>query len=290
MGRAVHAILFVVAATSIGSASILVRLSNASPIACAFWRLAIAATILALVPTGEKVLWSMPRKHFINTLIAGFALAAHFVLWMDSLFRVSVAVSTTIVVLYPVHLAIIEFAKGEKPTHLEVMGIATSFLSVVLLAAYAQHSPVKDSFIGVAESFAASIAAAIYFYMGRASRRYMGIKEYSVATYASASIATLVYSFIAKDNVLAYLQKSWAWLLALAVVPMIGGHTTMNHLLKFYRSSTVTSIALAEPAIATTLATIILKESLEPIYIVSLALATAGTAIVIMTGRVYEKQ
>ncbi|MEM0026485.1 MAG: DMT family transporter [Ignisphaera sp.] len=284
MNRAIHVALFVVASISIGSASILVRLSNASPIACAFWRLVIAAIVLALIPTSEKMPRPIPHKHFLNTFIAGFALASHFALWMDSLFRVSVAVSTTIVVLYPVHLAIIEFLKGEKPTHLEVIGIATSFLSVVLLAAYTQHSPAKNSLVGVVESFAASIAAAVYFYIGRVSRKYMGIREYSVATYATASIIALTYSFIAKDDVLSYLQRSWVWLLALAIIPMIGGHTTMNYLLKFYKSSTVTSIALAEPAIATTLATIILKEPLEPIYVISLALATAGTATVLKVG------
>ncbi|MEM0311522.1 MAG: hypothetical protein QXF10_08780 [Ignisphaera sp.] len=57
MDRAIHLILFAVASISIGSASIFVRISNASPIACAFWRLSIASIILALLPTGKERYW-----------------------------------------------------------------------------------------------------------------------------------------------------------------------------------------------------------------------------------------
>lgn len=281
MDRAIHLILFAVASISIGSASIFVRISNASPIACAFWRLSIASIILSLLPTGKERCWPGLSKHILKPVMAGFALATHFVLWMDSLFRASVAVSTTIVVLYPIHLAIIEYMRGEKPSPISVAGIAMGFSSVALLSAYTLHNPAQNSFPGVLESFAASIAAAIYFYIGRASRMLMGVREYSVATYASASIIVLVYSLIAKDNVFSYLQKSWLWLLALAIVPMIGGHTTMNYLLKFYKSSTVTSIALAEPAIASTLAAIVLKEPIEHIHMTSLLLAVTGTGIVL---------
>ncbi|MDK6028673.1 DMT family transporter [Ignisphaera sp. 4213-co] len=282
MGKAVHVMLFIVASISIGLASIFIRLSNASPIACAFWRLLIASIIIAFSPSGStKHIFS---KHTLYPFLAGIALATHFVLWMDSLFRVSVAVSTTIVVLYPIHLAIVETLKGEKPSILEVAGIVMGFASVITLSLYTS-THVGGSLIGVAESFAASIAAAIYFYIGKISRKFMALKEYAVTAYASASITTLLYSFIAKDNVFSYIPKSWPWLLALAVVPMIGGHTTMNYLLKFYKSSTVTSIALAEPAIASALAVIILGENMTTIHGIALALAISGTWIVLKSSK-----
>ncbi|MEM4848896.1 MAG: EamA family transporter, partial [Ignisphaera sp.] len=79
--------------------------------------------------------------------------------------------------------------------------------------------------------------------------------------------------------VFVYLPKSWLWFLLLAIVPMLGGHTIMNYLLKFYRSSSVTSIALAEPVIASILAVLVFGEVVEVFHIVCLAIILIGIAI-----------
>jgi drug/metabolite transporter (DMT)-like permease len=62
---------------------------------------------------------------------------------------------------------------------------------------------------------------------------------------------------------------------------MVGGHTVMNYLLRFYKSSTVTSIALAEPVVASILAAAILRERIGFIEVTALAMAIAGVALVI---------
>lgn len=271
-------LLFALAAASIGSASIFVRLSMASPTACAFWRLFIASLLLVTFSRRVEV---ASLKKVAYPLIAGVALAAHFVLWMDSLFRVPVAVSTVIVVSYPIYLVAVELARGEKPRVTKVAGMAMGFLGVAILSMSVLESGAQASIIGVAESFIASIMVAVYFYTGRATRNAMKLGDYLLLTYSTASVVVLAYSFIIGDNVFSYLPRSWPWLLALAVVPMMGGHTTMNYLLRFYKASTVTSISLTEPITASILAAIILGEVLRPIHAAALLLAVAGLTLVV---------
>uniref|UniRef100_A0A7C4FHV9 DMT family transporter n=1 Tax=Ignisphaera aggregans TaxID=334771 RepID=A0A7C4FHV9_9CREN len=280
MVRKTHIPLYVLASLSIGVASILVRVSQASPAACAFWRLFIASLLLLAV-SGTSHAHALCSRKLLYPLVAGLALSAHFVLWMDSLFRVSVAVSTTIVVLYPVHLALVEVFRGEKVGLGVAVGIAMAFTAVVLLFSNSLAVSSLAGVLGAAEAFVASLAAAMYFYTGRLSRKRLSTAEYSSATYLIASLTTLAYSSAAGDNVFSYLQNSWPWLLALALVPMVGGHTVMNYLLKFYKSSTVTSIALAEPAVASILAAVILRERIGFIEVAALAMAIAGVALVI---------
>jgi len=278
--RAFHAPLFIIAATSIGLASIFVRLSKASATACAFWRLFIASAVLFTVAALRNNFAEL-RRGCIYTIASGIALAAHFILWMDSLFRVSVAVSTTIVVIYPAHLMLAEVLQGERIRFSAAIGLLLAFSSVMLLFSKSLALGYAGSAIGVVESFLASICAAIYFYIGRLSRRSMSTSGYASITYLVAAITTLIYSLAIGDNVFGYLSRSWYWFLALALVPMIGGHTVMNYLLRFYSASTVTSIALTEPITASILASLLLGESIGIAEVVALAMAVIGVYIVL---------
>lgn len=279
-----HGILFVVATMSIGSASILVKLSSASAIACAFWRLFLSSMltlVLCLIadPSTTITKRTLDKTKIVMIFVAGISLAFHFILWMESLFLVPIAISVTIVVAYPLHLAIIEIIwDKEGKVFVPLIGLLLGFLGILVLFREA-YVYAKFNFFGVALSFIASILAAIYFYMGRYLRRTIDLYSYSFYVYTIASAIVLIYSLIIKENVFEYLPKSWLWFLLLAIVPMIGGHTVMNYLLKFYRSSSVTSIALAEPVIASIFAAIVFREVVELLHIVCLAIILMGVAI-----------
>ncbi len=89
--------------------------------------------------------------------------------------------------------------------------------------------------------------------MGRIIRKRIDLYSYTIPTYAIGSLIALVYGSIVNDNVFLYISSSWLWLLLLALMSMIGGHTIMNYLLKFYKSSKISSMVLEEPVIATLL-------------------------------------
>lgn len=284
----VHITLFVVATLSIGSASILVRMSMASGTACAFWRLVFSSLLLLLILLSSKKLATevhilvLDKVKFFKVFTAGVSLAFHFILWMESLFRIPIAVSVTLVVMYPIHLAIVELLKERNAAMIvNIMGLALGFIGVSILYKNALIMEKLD-LVGIMQSFVASVFAAAYFYIGKLFRRYVGLYSYTFTVYSVAALIVLIYSIIIKDNIFVYLSRSWIWFLLLALIPMFGGHTVMNYMLKFYKSSSVTSIALAEPVIASILAVVILREQIEPLYIPSLMMILTGIAIVML--------
>jgi drug/metabolite transporter (DMT)-like permease len=282
--KLLHVLLFIVAMVSIGSASIFVRLSLASGIACAFWRLSISSALILIIISVNrrglpKILRDLDKQEILMLIVSGFTLAMHFVLWMESLFRILVAISTTIVVAYPLHLTLIELIIGkERANIISIAGLVMGFLGIMLLFWEAFVNRELDT-LGILESFIASILVAIYFYIGRLARRRIDVYTYSLYVYTVASLVVLCYSFIVEDNVFKYVEKSWIWFLLLALIPMLGGHTVMNYMLKFYRSSVVTSIAFVEPIIASILAAFVLGEVISLRQLVCLAIVLTGVGI-----------
>lgn len=279
-----HGVFFIVAAMSIGLASILVKLSSASAIACAFWRLFFSSLLMSIICLITKsniisIFKVLDGAKIALVFAAGFSLAFHFILWMESLFRIPIAISVTIVVAYPLHLALVEIIfEKERKIITPLAGLLLGFLGIVILFREAYVYAKLDA-LGVAQSFIASILAAMYFYIGRLLRKTINLYLYSFQVYAVASIIVFLHSSIVGEDVFMYLPKSWIWFLLLAIIPMLGGHTVMNYLLKFYRSSSVTSIALAEPAIASILAAILFREVIEMLHIVCLAIIMLGIAL-----------
>lgn len=279
-------LLFIIAMISIGSASILVRLSGASAVACAFWRIFLSIPLLYLISivNGIKLMCTFTSlKYFIS---AGIALALHFLLWMDSLFRIPIAISTTIVVAYPIHLLLLEtIIYRETPSNREIIGIIIAFIGIGIFFSNAYANSILDM-TGILESFIASILVAVYFYIGRIARRHLDVYSYTIPTYFFGAITIAIYNYIfIRDDLFYQFLSSWIWLLSLAVIPMIGGHTTMNYLLKYFKSSMVTSIALAEPIIATLLAIPLLTEIPSPNQIIALIVTLLGVALTITSNK-----
>lgn len=277
-----HVLLYIISILSIGSASILVKLSNASGVACAFWRLSISSIVLGII----YGLWRRGRKRLcgrevVLLLVSSSSLALHLILWMESLFRLPIAVSVTIVVTYPLHLSIAYTVYEKSIRHVStLLGSIIGFLGILILFRDAFTSATID-IVGVVQSFSASIFAALYFHIGRVLRRSMDLGLYTTFVYGIGAIVVFLYSIFVEENVLSYIPSSWIWFLMLAIIPTIGGHTVMNYLLKFYRSSTVASIALTEPVVATILASVILREPIEFVYLIALTKVLIGLYIVI---------
>jgi len=275
-----RAALFPIILISISSASILVRLSGAPGEVNAFWRLIIASalTLAYAFASGRTIRVGSPKVLAI-IVVAGVALGLHFALWMDSLFRLPVGVSTAVVILYPVHLRLAELLKSFSPTPIEALGYSAALLGI---AVFFSESILNStlSMVGLLESLAASLAAAVYFYAGSIVRRSTDNTSYTSMCYLTASVVALAYSTLRGENPFKYLPSSWPWFLLLALVPMIGGHTLMNYMLKFYPASLVTSVAILEPAGASILSYILLGETLSPTHIAGVALMILGVALV----------
>ncbi len=255
-------VLSCVALASISSASILVLLSGAPSYACAFWRLLVSFTILLLYGVvARKRILPNNRKLLVYSMVSGVFLGVHFLLWMESLFHVPVAVSTTIVVAYPLYNVVIDRVLfRESITRTQLLGFAMGFTGVLLFL----HPGIIGSYsvYGVLLAMGGSLAVAVYFCIGRFVRRYEELLPYVIPAYSCAVFTILVYVIVIGGELFGYSLRSYVFFILLALIPMIGGHTVMNYLLRFMKTSSVTAIALGEPIGASILAYVLLGQTI----------------------------
>jgi drug/metabolite transporter (DMT)-like permease len=275
-------VLYVTIFFSISSSSILVLLSGASAVACAFWRVFIATIILGLVHLVHNGFRGFPinRKIAIYSIGAGAFLAAHFLLWMESLYQIPVAVSTTIVVTYPLFSIIIDhIVFKEKMKVPQVLGLIVGFLGILFF----MHPSITagDNGLGAALSLGGALCATGYFSMGRAIRKKTNLLTYTISAYVCTSIFLFTYAIISGNNLVDYSPQTFTYFILLAIIPMIGGHTLINYLLKYLKTSVATSIALGEPIGASILAYFIIEQQVDALKAVIMAIVLVSLAYTI---------
>ncbi len=271
-------LLFLLVLLSISSASILVLLSEAPSYVCAFWRLFLSTMmILSYVFIFEKKTLVFDKKVLFLSLLSGLALGLHFLLWMESLFHIPVAISTTIVVSYPLFsLFIDKFFYKERITFIQIIGFIGGFAGII---AFLHPNLYSDyNVYGVLLALGGALAATVYFSIGRyiRSKIHTRLIMYVLPTYGFASLTTLIYTIFIGGDLLNYSLKSYICFVLLALIPMIGGHTTMNFLLKYMKTSVVTAIALGEPIGASLLAYLFLGQivTLKEALLIALVLSS----------------
>lgn len=270
--------------------SILTRLSGAPGYVCATWRIVFSTMFIFLLFGWKHIdeIREIFREKFTIAFIAGITLALHLLLWMESLSYTSVAISTTIVDTHPIFATIITYVfLKEKPTKIQILGLIIAFIGVLIL-----FSPWKVSITGLYGPFLAFIAAiteAIYFSSGRFMRRKYSIEAYATSIYLIAAVFSIIYTItIAKKSLFGYPIRAWTAFVLLALLPMLLGHTTMNYLLKYLSTITVTASFLAEPVIASIIAIFLLSEVPEAYTIVGMAITILGVLMSII-GEEYKK-
>lgn len=271
--------LVVIAWLSISSASIIVLLSGASALVCAFWRLFIATLIISaysiVFKTRSYILIRDLRTLFLSAT-SGVFLALHFLAWMGSLFYVPVFLSTTIVVLYPLISMLYEALLGlSRPRLSELIGIATAFCGTVVAV---QPYMAGEALYGSTLAFLGALTGAAYFTIGRYLRREgISLAGYTIICYGFSTIFLLIYSVLTSQSILPEAAHSWIYLVALALIPMIGGHTVINYLMRYMKSYVATVIGFGEAPGSAILASIILSQKIEPNVVMGMSLVFLGS-------------
>ena len=243
----------------------LVRLSDADPVAIAVWRLAFSLLIVGafLVVTGEWRDWRrISRAELALGVAGGVSLAFHFWAWNASIHLTTIAASVTLVSLQPAVVATISaIALREAPTKRQMLGIAVAIVGAFIIAAPDLRGGIAPSgnrpLMGNLLALSAAITAAIYYTIGRRLRRSMGVWAYVGIVY-SAAFLTLLSVALLHGNVLApQPPREIAIFAALAIGPMLIGHTGMNWALKYLPAYVVNLTVLGEPVGATLLGALI---------------------------------
>lgn len=285
--------LVIVAVANISTASILVRLAGVHGLVAATWRLilsSIITLILFSLSSSRESLKALNTRDVLLMTASGIALALHFGLWMMSLFHLTVAASVTIVDSYPALLAITgHYILGERYGRVQLTGSLIAMAGVAGLAVSSTHSslhpPGGDPMAGSILSLAGMVAVAVYFLIGKAMRAKYSTLTYTGIVYGIAALVAALLTKLSGYSITGYRPETYLYLLGLALLPMLGGHTIINFVLERLSLLAATVPVLGEPVGAAILAWIILGEPTTPLEALWMAVTLTGIGMVLLGER-----
>ena len=249
---------------ALSTSAVFVKIAQAPSAVTAFYRLLIAAAVLAplflLRPQCRSELRTIRMGQWSQMIWAGVLLALHYVLWFESLNFTSVASSTVLVSLQPLFsLALERFVskKKVKRTALAGCGIALCGCVVIGLGDFQIDG---QSLLGDILAFMAAGVISLYFFVGEKARRDLSAVTYSALSYFFSAVILLAYAVVQRQPLWGYTRQTWLAFIGLALISTIGGQFVFNFLLKRLPASAVTMSILGEPIGTCILAGLILHE------------------------------
>jgi len=279
---------------AVSTASIFIRFAqkDAPSLVVAAYRLTLASLILApLALTRHRAeLRSLTRRELLLGLLSGFFLALHFATWISSLEYTSIASSVVLVTTTPLWVALLSpLILREASGKTVVVGMLLALIggAVVGLADSCTWQnglvcPPLSTFVRGTAFFGDFLAlsgawmAAGYILIGRRLRAKMSLIPYIFVVYGMAAIVLIIILVFSGQSPFGYQPLIYLWLLLLALVPQLLGHSTFNWALRYLPASLVSITLLGEPIGSTILAYFILKEAPTPLKIAGAVLILAG--------------
>ncbi len=248
---------------AISTGSILIRLAQAPSLVVGTWRLLLAALLLTpwALPAGRREWRRLDRNDVGRLVLAGVALALHFVAWISSLSYTTVASSVVLVSTNPIFVGLVgHFLLGERLSRRSVLAVAIAMVGTVIVS-YGDWAFAGQALWGDFLALMGAVAASAYILLGRAVRRKLSTLAYIWPCYALAGAILLLLCLLYGQPLLAYDLRTLSCFLLLAVVPQIMGHSSFNWALAHFSPLFITLALLGEPVGATILAFLILGES-----------------------------
>ena len=203
------------------------------------------------------------RRQWGFGFISGLFLAAHYILWFESLQYTSVASSTVIVTLQPLFSMIGGyFLFKERFTNGAIIGCLISISGSIVIG-WQEFQISGEALYGDILAFIAAGIITVYFFISQHVRKDVSLIPYSVISYGSSACFLGIFAYMQNESFIHYSTKTWLCFIGLAFIATILGQTIFNWLLK-WMSATVISMSILGETIGTCiLAYFILNETIS---------------------------
>ena len=284
-----------VAILSVSTAAIFIRLAqqNLPSLVIATYRLGLATLFLApfSVPRVRKEIHLITRNDYFLLALSGVFLGFHFISWVTSLEYTNVVSSTVLVTTSPVWVTLFSplLLKERLPRTftlgliIAVMGILiVSFSNICNFSAGGLQCSLEGNLLGreaLKGNFLALVGAwcaSAYMMCGRKVRGHLSNQSYSFIVYTVAAITLLTISLLSRQPLLQIHRTDWIWLVMLALVPQIVGHSLLNWALGKLPAAYVSLSLLGEPPGSALLALIFLNEKPTLLQVIGSAVIIYG--------------
>jgi len=208
-------------------------------------------------------------------MLSGFLLAVHFATWITSLEFTTVTSSVVLVTTTPIWVAIFSpFTIKESISKEVTIGLALALAGTIVIAVgdACMHNAVfscpplaqfvkGQAFIGDMLALVGAWCAAGYVLIGRGIRSRLSLVPYVFVVYGIAAIFLVSLMFMSGNQVWGFSPATFMWLVLLALIPQLIGHSTINWALGLLPAAYVAVTLLGEPVGSSILAFIFLDES-----------------------------
>ena len=261
---------------AISTASIFIKLCEAPTLVIAAYRLTLASLLLAPFAYHKKIWQSWNGSELRWLSLSGIFLALHFAFWIASLKFTSVASSVVLVSTNPLFVGLGAWLFLKEPLGWNLLvGIALSLLGSGLIS-FGDVALSKEALMGDGLALLGAVTASGYLLVGRKMRKGQDLISYIFPVYSAGAIVLIIISLAFQKPFFGYSSSTYLYLLLLALVQQLIGHTTFNWALKYLPASMVAIAILGEPVGSTILAFFILGETLTPLKIIGGILIFAG--------------
>ena len=257
-------ILFVgVIAASTGA--IFIRLAQADGVASfviAAVRLLLASVILIPISFVKyrSQIYKFHKIDWFFFLLSGFFLACHFAFWISSLEYTSIASSVILVSTTPIWVIIIgSIFLNESSNKVIVLGMLIAIVGSIIIGlddicsiqinrvtCAANAAVDNNSFIGDFLALLGAFSAAGYLLIGRRFRSRIPLIPYISIVYFLSALILITISVISRKPFVGFPPITYLWLILLALIPQLVGHSIINWSLKFLPPSVVSVSLLGE--------------------------------------------
>ncbi|MGF9939037.1 DMT family transporter [Bacillus anthracis] len=252
---------------ALSTSAIFVKLADAPAAIIAFYRLFFA--VLILLPlllfnqNNRSELKTITRRQWGFGFISGLFLAAHYVLWFESLQYTSVASSTVIVTLQPLFSMIGGyFLFKERFSRGAVIGCLIAISGSIVIG-WQDFQISGEALYGDILAFIAAGIITAYFFISQYVRKDLSLIPYSIISYGSSACFLGVFAYMQNESFIHYSTQTWLYFFGLAFIATILGQTIFNWLLKWMSATAISMSILGETIGTCILAYFILNETIS---------------------------
>ncbi len=266
----------------IAFAPIFVRMSEAGPIATAFFRMALAWPLLFLwayaTPKPVQAQHTSSSER-LWLLIAGACFACDLSAWHWSIKLTTVANATLLANLAPVFVTLGAWLwMGERVSRAYLVGLLLALTGLLLLSG-ASFSLGTSYLLGDALGVLTAVFYGAYILSISRLRRRLSTARIMSYTTLIASVILLVFTLASGEPLLGLSARAWLVLIALAWLSHAAGQGLITYALAHLPASYSALVLILQPVTAALLAWWLFAESLGGMRIVGALIVLAGIAI-----------
>ena len=283
--RISSSIVLLVGIIAVSASSVLIRnAQTAAPsLVIAAYRMTIAS--LVVVPVAlwrhQNELRRLRATEWLLAAASGAFLALHFAAWVTSLEYTSVTSSVVLDATSPMWVAIGSWLLlRERLTRPVIFGLIVAVAgSLVIGLGDMTQGTSSTSLLGNSLALLGALMVTGYWLIGRRVRGSLSLAPYVAIVYSMAAVVLLIMVAGARQPLTGYDTTTYVWLVLLALVPQLVGHSSFNWALARLPAVFVAVATLGEPIGATVLAYFLLSETPTTIRMFGAALVLAGIAV-----------